>query len=135
MTAACEFYIPDAERCQKQSEVNKQGSSVELVEDPAYVRAIIEANGRASYADYETLLAAGLAKELARTVLPLGTYTEWYWQCDLHNVLHLLDKRIPSGDNNPQYETTVYAEAMLTLAKQHFGGIISAWERKTGRAG
>lgn len=132
--AANEYYIPELDRCQKQSETNKQGSSVELVDDPAGVRHLIAVACDSAYSVYEELIREGLSMELARTVLPLGTYTEWYWQCDLHNILHLLDKRTPSPDGNPQYETMVYAQAMLDLLTPHFPVIIEAWLEKTGRA-
>lgn len=131
--AANEYYIPDFDRCQRQSETNKQGSSTELVADPARVRHLIQYACDGAYSVYEELLKEGLSKELARTVLPLGTYTEWYWQCDLHNILHMLDKRTPSGDNNPQYEITVYAQACLDLLRPVFPTVIAAWEEKTGR--
>ena len=66
-----------------------------------------------------------VAKELARTVLPLGTYTEWFWQNDLHNTLHFLKLRL---DPHAQYEIRVYAEAMLELLKPIYPTIIAAWE-------
>lgn len=121
-----EFYIPEVERCQRQSESNKQGSSSEIVDDPDYVRGVIEHAGREAFSAYEKLLGAGLSKELARSVLPLGTYTEWYWQTDLHNFLHMLRLRL---DPHAQYEIRVYAQAMLDLARPHFPTIIAAWER------
>lgn len=133
--AANEFYVPDFDRCQRQSETNKQGSSDELVDSPHEVRAIFEKNGHASYADYEELLRHGLSKELARGVLPLNTYTEWYWQCDLHNILHMLDKRLPGPNGNPQYEIQVYAKGALTLLEPVFPTVIKAWSKKTMRDG
>lgn len=122
-----EFYIPEVDRCQKQSETNKQGSSVEVVEKPGLVQDIIETAGRASFIAYQDLIDQGLSKELARTVLPLGTYTEWFWQNDLHNTLHFLRLRL---DPHAQYEIRVYAEAMLELLKPIFPTIIAAWEDK-----
>jgi len=120
-----EFYIPDVARCQKQSTSNKQGSSSEIVDDPSSVRFIIREAGEAAFRYYQGLINAGLSKELARTVLPLGTYTEWYWQTDLHNFLHMLRLRL---DPHAQYEIRVYAQAMLDLARPHFPTAIAAWE-------
>lgn len=120
-----EFYVPAVERCQRQSTTNKQGSAAETVDDPAYVRDVIEHAGGEAFRAYEELLKAGLSKELARTVLPLGTYTEWYWQTDLHNFLHMLRLRL---DPHAQYEIRVYAEAMRDLARPHFPTVFAAWE-------
>jgi thymidylate synthase (FAD) len=122
--AAREFYIPEPERCQKAPTQNKQGSSNEVVDDPERIRMLIEATGNLAFDAYETLLADGLAPELARMVLPLGTYTEWYWQCDLHNFLHMLKLRL---DSHAQYEIRVYAEAMLELVRPIFPTIIESW--------
>lgn len=96
-----QFYLPELDRMQKQSKTNKQGSAPELVDDPAYCQEIIERAALQAYSEYDTLLMLGLAKELARIVLPLNTYTAWYWSCDLHNILHLLSLRL---DPHAQWE-------------------------------
>ena len=57
----------------------------------------------------------GLARELARMVLPANIYTQWYWKIDLHNLLHFLSLR---ADPHAQYEIRVYAEAMLDVVKR-----------------
>lgn len=124
--AAREFYVPALDRMQKKATDNKQGSSIELVERPNICQDIIEAAGQVAFEYYDRLLENGLAPELARTVLPCGTYTEWYWQNDLHNTLHLLKLRL---DPHAQYEVRVYAEAMLALIRPHFPTIIASWEK------
>ena len=57
----------------------------------------------------------GLARELARMNLTLGTYTQWYWKTDLHNLMHFLSLR---ADEHAQYEIRVYAEAMLDTLRR-----------------
>jgi thymidylate synthase (FAD) len=126
VTAVREFYVPALNRMQRKSESNKQGSSSHLVDDPADCAATIGLAGNHAFDCYESLLARGLAPELARTVLPCGTYTEWYWQNDLHNTLHMLGLRL---DPHAQYEIRVYAEAMLHLLRPVFPTIIASWER------
>lgn len=123
--AVREFYIPDHERMNRQSTTNKQGSSSDIVDRPEVVHQLIVDSCNASFDAYEKLLAEGLAAELSRTVLPLGTYTEWYWQCDLHNILGLLKLRL---DGHAQYEVRVYAQAMLDLLRPVYPTIIEAWE-------
>lgn len=121
--ATREFYVPDDDRWQKQSETNKQGSSPEIVDDPAGCEAVWIGSCERSFDAYEKLIAVGLAKELARNVLPLGTYTEWYWQCDMHNTIHFLKLRL---DPHAQYEIRVYAQAMLDLLTPHFPNLLQA---------
>jgi thymidylate synthase (FAD) len=126
VTATREFYVPELDRMQKKATDNKQGSSNALVNDPESCRHLIQMAGDRAFDSYERLLGEGLAPELARTVLPCGTYTEWYFQQDLHNTLHLLKLRL---DPHAQYEVRVYAEAMLKLLRPIFPTIISSWEK------
>lgn len=129
VTAVREFYVPALDRMQKKAEKNKQGSSDALVSDPELCSSVIRQAGNAAFDSYEALLEQGLAPELARTVLPCGTYTEWFWQNDLHNLLHLLKLRL---DSHAQFEVRVFAAAMLTLIEPVFPTIIASWKKKNG---
>jgi thymidylate synthase ThyX len=79
------------------------------------VRAAYDEQNRRSYALYERLLAEGIAREIARCVLPLSMYTEWYWKVDLHNLLHFLRLRM---DAHAQLEVRAFAEAIATFVKE-----------------
>lgn len=48
-------------------------------------------------------------------VLPLNSYTQWYWKIDLHNLMHFLSLRF---DKHAQYEIRVYADIMLQIMKK-----------------
>ena len=73
--------------------------------EAAAVQRMLARDAEAAYERYLGLLnldeagqpidpdRAGLARELARIVLPLSTYTEWYWKTDLHNLLHFITLR------------------------------------------
>lgn len=124
--AAREFYVPALDRMQRRSESNKQGSSTVCVDAPEQCAFEMRRAGEICFDTYDRLLGEGLAPELARSVLPCGTYTEWYWQNDLHNTLHMLSLRL---DPHAQYEIRVYAEAMLSLIEPLYPTIISAWRR------
>ena len=122
--ATREFYVPALDRMQRQSETNKQGSSEDLVDFPEACAYLIRSAGERAFDTYEELLSHGLSKELARTVLPLGTYTEWFSQMNLRMLLHLLGLRT---DPHAQHEVRVYAAAMLELAEEHFPTAVAAW--------
>ena len=49
-----------------------------------------------SFEIYSELNEAGVARELARAILPVNLYTEWYWKNDLHNLLHFIGLRSDS---------------------------------------
>ena len=88
----------------------KQGSAGPLEDDAAlsaqliYQRAIEQA-----FKSYEELLSVGVAKEQARTVLPLSLMSECYWSCSLHALIHFLSLRL---DGHAQAEIRNYASAV-----------------------
>jgi thymidylate synthase (FAD) len=69
-------------------------------------------DAEAMYARYEAMTARGVSRELARIALPVSVYTEWYWKCDLHNILRFLSLRM---DPHAQEEIRIYADAMYAL--------------------
>jgi len=110
-----EFYLPEADKVSFQSESNKQGRGDTLpFEEAMAVIQAMENEQKTAYANYESLLEKGVARELARANLPVSLYTEWYWQIDLHNLFHFLHLRM---DAHAQYEIRVFAEAMAKCAK------------------
>lgn len=110
-----EFYLPEPQHVSVQSESNKQGRGETLPFDEAMaIIAQMEAEQKESYGAYTKLLDQGVARELARANLPVSLYTEWYWQCDLHNLFHFLRLRM---DPHAQYEIRVFAEAMAKCAR------------------
>jgi thymidylate synthase (FAD) len=110
-----EFYVPDPNQVSFQSSNNKQGrgDTLPFEEAQAIINAM-EAEQRAVYDNYTSMIDKGVARELARSNLPLSLYTEWYWQIDLHNLFHFIRLR---ADSHAQYEIRVYADALAECAK------------------
>jgi thymidylate synthase (FAD) len=117
-----EFYIPTAEQLAAQSSSNRQGRGEVLPPDEAQrVLDLLKRDANQCFDTYDHLLneegdpnRTPLARELARTGLPLSTYTQWYWKVDLHNLMNFLSLR---ADSHAQYEIRVYAEAMMEILK------------------
>ena len=110
-----EFYVPEPSKVSYQSSDNKQGRGGVLPLDEAMaVIAQLEREQKEAYAGYTSMLDQGVARELARTNLPLSLYTEWSWQIDLHNLFHFIRLR---ADSHAQYEIRAYAEALAQCAK------------------
>ena len=61
----------------------KQGSSDDIIEHDDVKHAVTKAYTTARWA-YNLLVHRGVCREQARTVLPLGCYTEWYWTGSLY---------------------------------------------------
>jgi len=66
---------------------------------------------------YHNLLSKDVPKERARAVLPLGLYTEYYFQMDMRNLMHMLKMRL---DESAQGETREYAHAILKHVQESF---------------
>jgi thymidylate synthase (FAD) len=93
-----------------QSGKNRQGSSGYLPEAEGAILTAAEASLHQALRDaYEKRLEIGVAREQARKDLPLSTYTEAYWKCDLHNLLHFLSLRM---DAHAQEEIRAYAKVI-----------------------
>lgn len=115
------FYKPTIDQVRKQSSANRQGGEERFVSDAAaspdeartaeeFLRYLDDSE--ALYQRYESLTKAGVSREMARVALPVSVYTEWYWKCDLHNILRFLSLRM---DPHAQEEIRVYAQAMHDL--------------------
>jgi thymidylate synthase (FAD) len=109
------FYKPAREDIKIQSATNRQGR--EELADDATAEAFLghlEKVEQEQYEAYERFIEAGMARELARVALPVNVYTEWYWKCDLHNILRFLHLRM---DEHAQKEIRDYATAMYELIR------------------
>ena len=124
------FYTPTVDAIRKQSQANRQGGeetfaiSDEAEESTAKEFLAFLKDVETQYTRYIDLTKKGVSRELARIGLPVNMYTEWYWKCDLHNLLHFLGLRM---DNHAQYEIRVYAEAMYRLIEPIVPVCAQAW--------
>jgi thymidylate synthase (FAD) len=124
-----EFYVPEPENIGTQSKNSKQGRDLGAIANDASLcsESIREACG-AAFTTYRKLLAAGVPRELARSVLPVATYSHMFATVDLLNLLKFLTLRC---DAHAQHEIRVYADAMRELARAIVPVAITAWESKT----
>jgi thymidylate synthase (FAD) len=108
------FYRPSIDNVRKQSKSNRQGGEGPIDAGTAEEFLQLLENAEANYQKYIELTEKGVAREIARAVLPVSVYTEWYWKCDLHNIFHFLSLRM---DPHAQIEIQDYAKAMYELIK------------------
>jgi thymidylate synthase (FAD) len=119
-----EFYVPEMLRVQ--SKTNKQSSDVgSLGELERYFLNKIARISNDAYEDYEILMKYGVAREMARMILPQNLYTQVYWKQDLKNLLHLLRLRM---DEHAQYEIRVFADAIYDIIRDIVPNTIKSWE-------
>ena len=107
--ATDDFYVPEAEDVR--SQVGKPGAySFEPV-DAELAETTREEMRRVyddAYATYERLVEAGVARELARSVMPVGAYTEFFWTVNARALMNFLSLR---NAETAQREIRRYAEA------------------------
>lgn len=132
-----EFYLPAPEQLAAQASHNRQGRGDRLsAAETEWVLSLLRQDAMQTYAHYEELLnerdgqpidpnRSGLARELARMNLTLGTYTQWYWKVDLHNLFHFLALR---ADPHAQYEIRVYAEVIGNIVRDWVPAAWSAFQ-------
>ena len=68
-----------------------------------------------AYATYERLVEQGVAREVARAVLPVGAYTEFFWTVNARAVMNFISLR---NSETAQREIRRYAEAVETFLAQ-----------------
>ena len=107
--ATDDFYLPEPEDVR--SQVGKPGAysfepvDAELAE---HTRDELQALYDAAYATYTRLVELGVARELARAVLPVGAYTEFYWTVNARALMNFVSLR---AAETAQREIRRYAEA------------------------
>lgn len=102
-----------------QGKTNHQGSGVEI---DGEVNEIIKSSYKEavdkSFSTYDYMLENGVAREMARGILPVSQYTEMYMTVNLRNLFHFLHLRL---HEHSQYEIRVYAQAILDILNSIYG--------------
>jgi thymidylate synthase (FAD) len=127
-----EYYVPNPAHIGKQSDSHKQARDfANELDGTAQAEAIglIEKTCAEAFRSYRSLLSAGVPREIARSVLPVATYSHMFATVDLLNLLKFLTLRC---DAHAQYEIRVYADAMLALIEPIVPACVAAW--KAGNA-
>jgi len=104
-----EFYIPDKFRAQDL--INRQGSVAADLDDGNLLK-LYSASLENSYAVYGKLIAAGVAREMARMVLPVSQYTQFHWTVNARSLINFINLRT---DAHAQYEIRLYAAAIKEI--------------------
>lgn len=117
-----EFYSPLEFR--KQSEDNKQASDG-LIDEQILARTLwCEAQEKA-IDSYKKMLEMGVAKEQARSILPLTLYTKVYWTASFQAIMNFIELR---DEKTSQYEIREYAKVLKYIMKITFPHTTNIWE-------
>lgn len=119
-----EFYVPEVDQITTQSTDNKQMRTSVIHPAAGGFRDRIAYWCQNAHEEYQSMIAEGCPRELARGVLPVNTYSHMFATVDLHNLFHFLALRLHP---HAQYEIRVYAEAMLELIEPLVPVAVSAF--------
>jgi thymidylate synthase (FAD) len=111
--ATDDFYVPDADDVR--SQVGKPGAyTFEPVDQELAERTREELRAvyDHAYETYERLVEAGVAREVARSVLPVGAYTQFYWTANARALMNFVSLR---NSEFAQLEIRRYAEVVEQL--------------------
>jgi thymidylate synthase (FAD) len=109
-TAIDDFYVPAAE--QVRTQVGKPGSyRFEPVTPDVAARAqdLLSKGYQEAWNRYQELLELGVARELARLVLPVGIYTEFYWSVNARSLMNFVSLR---NADQAMWEIRQYGQAV-----------------------
>lgn len=121
-----DFYAPHRDAVRTQ--VGKPGAyTFERIEDDdeaqRVIDKIIESN-LILFGRYQQLIKRGVAKELARAVLPVTMYTEFYWTVNARSLMNFLSLRT---DSNALLEIREYADEVEKLFAEAMPHTYAAW--------
>ncbi|MGW2787063.1 FAD-dependent thymidylate synthase [Streptomyces populi] len=111
------FYVPGEDRkLVQQGRPGKYEFVQGTPEQHKTVTAAMEESYRQSYAAYQEMLAAGVAREVARATLPVGLFSSMYATCNARSLMHFLGLRtqheLAKVPSFPQREIEMVAEKM-----------------------
>ncbi|ANQ53131.1 thymidylate synthase [Thermosipho affectus] len=109
-----EFYIPNHIR----KNVKEDKQKAVKVEDEDLKNMALELINKAiedSYRAYKELLKIGVAREMARIVLPMSSYTQFYWTVNARSLMNFLNLR---ADSHAQFEIQQYAIKIAEIFKE-----------------
>lgn len=104
--------------------------------DENLVSYVVREACESAYQEYLGLLERGVAREVARMVLPVNVYTSGYITLNLRSLMNLLSLRTAEENaaikGHPQYEIELLAKAMEDVFAAEFPLVHAAFE-KVGR--
>jgi len=119
-----EFYIPEAAQVTTQHESNKQMRTDTTNDHAETIRQAMVDQNKEAFRVYRDLIEKNCPRELARSILPVSTYTHMFAKVNLLNLIRFLKLR---NHDHAQYEIRVYADAMQQIARTVAPVSISNW--------
>lgn len=121
-----QFYVPEDDYVREQH--GKPGDyyftpilDAKVVDEATY---LIDYAQREAFRAYHRMLEIGVAKEVARTVLPVGMFTKFSVTMNLRSTLNFLSLR---NEDHAQLEIQDYARAVEDLVSAQIPYVMEKW--------
>jgi thymidylate synthase (FAD) len=118
------FYFP--ERWRGQDKKNKQSSTAAVELDQDALRGMFKKHVDGALDAYKKMIEMGVAREMARMVLPVNLYTEFYWTVNARSLMNFVSLR---ADVHAQWEIQQYGEALARAFKDTMPWTFEAYLR------
>lgn len=123
------FYLPAQERSVRQ--VGKTGDYTFVEDSELNKQARAEILDASVYAlnFYDKMLSLGVAKEVARMILPVNLYSTMYLTVNARSLMNILALRTSDTGSHPQYEIEMVARQMEQLWAEHSPATYAAFQQ------
>lgn len=124
------FYVPAEDRKVKQ--VGKTGA-YEFIDDPErsfLARAQIRYATENAWVRYDGMLRRGIAKEVARMVLPVNIYSTMYVTMNLRSWLNFIKLRTEYWGSHAQHEVALVGEEVMDVLEQKFPNVMQQFNKE-----
>ena len=119
-----DFYEPTEFRAQ--SDDNKQASDG-LIEEQSKANWYWKEAQNKAVDNYNKLLEMGMAKEQARSILPLTVYTQVWWTASFQSIMNFIELR---DEKTAQVEIQEYARALKGIMLEVFPETTKIWSEE-----
>lgn len=120
-----DFWYPETWRINNKENKQSSGEAPFSEKENAELSRIFHDSLDTAEITYQYLIDEGVAREQARAILPLGTYTEFYWTVNARSLFNFLELRT---HESAQKEMQFYAGAVGVLARNVAPWTFSAWD-------
>jgi len=121
------FWVPGKGRAVKQ--VGKTGDYEFVRDEETQFKAFLSTRRSSlrAWEEYRLLINSGVAKEVARTLLPVNIYSSMVITMNTRSLWNFFDLRTRAGSSKPQAEIEQVAQQMQALWKEAYPLTYKAW--------
>lgn len=123
-----EFYVPDDNRPCAQTGKAMEYNYSHTPETTELAQELLRDTAGVAWENYQYMLDNGVAKEVARSVLPVSMYSTVVMTVNLGSLLNIIRLRTDRYDSHPQEEIRWVGEAMRDVLAEKFPTVLEAIE-------